>query len=123
MSILAMPRIPAYTVRMNAKTRYRQRLKLQSAISRLFDLLLDHMAVEEIAPDPTTARMAWHMKGLLETFISKSGLEVWKLPINPDAPDLDRFWQLIKKRKNETAKRKVRQAKQRHRQMQRPRSS
>ena len=43
---------------MNAKQRYRERLKLRAALARVMELLTANSQDKRISPDQTTARMA-----------------------------------------------------------------
>jgi hypothetical protein len=107
---LPIPRIPGYTDRMNAKTRYRQRLKLQVALTRVMELLATH-AAEEIPPDRTTALMAWQLVLKLLLFIEVAGIAPRELQGRTDP---SRFLHLKMVRKRAT------QARYRRRQQTRP---
>ncbi len=94
-SPIAIPRIPAYIIRMNAKTRYRQRLKVQAALVRLMEVLATNGA-EAVPADRTTALMAAQVAKFLAIFIGKAGVGL------PDEPDLSRFVHLKQSRLKET---------------------
>jgi hypothetical protein len=94
-----MPRIPVYTKGMNAKQRYRQRLKVQAALTRVMDVLANN-EVSGIAPDRTTALMAAQVIGNLLGFCKKAGLRGNEAI--PDKADLSRFIKLKKDREKET---------------------
>jgi hypothetical protein len=90
---------------MDAKTRYRRRLRLQTALTRVLEVLRDNMA-DGIDPDPTTARMAAQVMIWLTPFIGKAGVDLEEEL--SQGPDLERFVRLIKARKKETHARKAR---------------
>jgi hypothetical protein len=75
---------------MDAKTRYRQRLKVQAALTRVLEVLADKVA-EQIPPDRTTAVMAWQVVRKLLPFIQGAGGL-------PDGSELCRFVYLKKAR-------------------------
>jgi hypothetical protein len=91
---------------MDPKTRYRQRLKLQAALTRVMEVLAGIVA-EEITPDRTTALMASQVLGKLLSFIKAAGLEPADLPVKSD---LSRFLNLKRARLKETHKRKIRRS-------------
>ncbi len=96
---------------MNAKTRYRQRLKVQATLVRLMEVLADNGA-EAIPPDPTTALMAWQAVRKLLPFIKASGLDAAALAA-PDGSgsDLARFGRLKQARQKATHSRRRRNEK------------
>jgi hypothetical protein len=100
---LAVPRIPVYCAGMDRKTRYRRRIKVQAAMTRLMEALGD-LALEGVPPDRTTALMAWQVAETLRTFIRRAGLN------DDDEPDRSRFLQLKHSRQRESAARRHRKA-------------
>jgi hypothetical protein len=96
---------------MDAKTRYRQRLKVQAAMCRVLALLLDN-GLKKISPDRTTALMAWQVVRKLMPFIQAAGLTPEELPDTSDGSNLARFAHLLHDRKKETDKRKARRRRQ-----------
>jgi hypothetical protein len=95
-----MPRIPAYTEGMDAKTRYRRRLKLQAALRRLIEVYVSN-SVAEIPPDRTTALMAAQVMGNLIGFCEDAGVASQSA-----RPDSARFEKRIKDKQRETAARR-----------------
>ncbi len=72
---------------MDTKTRYRNRLKLQAALTRLMEVLAENVA-DGIPADRTTALMAWQVVGNLLPFVKASDLDPADLP---DHSDFSRF--------------------------------
>ncbi len=87
---------------MNAKTRYRQRMKLQVALLEVFELLDANVNAKGIPADQTTALMAWEVARQLVSFTKMAGLDTANLP---DKPDHSRFLRLKIARLKEKAKR------------------
>ena len=77
------------TVGMDAKTRYRHRLKLQAALANVLKVLNDNSA-NGIPPDRTTAALAAQIARWLMQFAAEAGVD---LP-RGDEPDLSRYMQL-----------------------------
>jgi|SRR5581483_2407617 len=92
--------------RMNAKTRYRQRLKMQAALTRVLQVLF-HNTEHGIRPDRTTAKMAAEVIRRLFLFCGAAGMAVLD-----DWPDdaLARSLCLIQSRWKETHARYRRRA-------------
>jgi hypothetical protein len=111
-SRLVVPRIPEYTVGMDAKTRYRQRLKLQTALARVLHVLGDNAG---IPPDKTTGKLAAQLAVWLVDFAVKARVE---LP-NPSQarPDLTRYLHLMYSKRKETAARYNRTRKRQQREL------
>ena len=86
---MAIRRNPAYTGGMDAKTRYRQRLKLQAALANVLKVLNDNHA-KGIPPDRTTAKLAAQIARWLMQFAADAGVD---LP-SGDEPDLSRYTHL-----------------------------
>jgi hypothetical protein len=84
---------------MDAKTRYRRRLKLQAAMTRLMEVLATNVQ-DRIPPDRTTALMMGQVVAKLIHFTGAAGLS--PAETLPDRSDLSRFTQLKKARKKET---------------------
>jgi hypothetical protein len=91
---------------MNAKTRCRHRHKMQAALTRVLDVLFDNHE-QGIAPDRTTALMAWEVFVVLRHFIQPAIPDAKTLP---DRYDRSRFVKLICDRKKETQRRYLRGA-------------
>jgi hypothetical protein len=89
---------------MDAKTRHRQRLKLQAALTRTLDVLFANVD-KQIKPDRTTAKMAVVVIKNLFTFVSLAGE---KLGTDYDLGDLERFRHLNASRLKESAARRRR---------------
>ena len=68
---------------MDAKTRYRRRLKLQLALTRVLEVLADNVA-DEIPADRTTGKLAAQIARWLIQFAADAGVD---LPTE-DEPDL-----------------------------------
>ena len=99
----------AYSSRyMDAKARYRQRLKLQTALARVLELMVHHRNAG-ITPDRLTGLMAGQVIKVLLPFGKAAGLT--ESETIPDRTDLSRTLRLIKSRKKETAARNRRAAK------------
>jgi hypothetical protein len=105
--------MPGYTDRMNAKTRYRHRLRLQAALRRVFEVLLQNQAAG-IRPDRTTALMAAQVNVTLLHFMREAGLTPEEsVPLASDGPlDISRFLKLVADKRRETAARRRRQRRQ-----------
>ena len=86
---------------MDAKTRYRNRLKLQAALTRVIELMNDN-AEAGIVPDRTTALVAWQLSARLQLFVKAAIPDPAELPVKRD---LSRPIKLIQSRKKETAAR------------------
>lgn len=87
---------------MTRKQRYRQRLKLQAAIARTVNLLLDHQHKDQIPPDRTTATMAAELIVGLTTFARAAGVVVRG---RGSEPDVDRIAKMLVARKRATSAR------------------
>jgi hypothetical protein len=98
-SSLGIPRIPGYTAGMTPKTRYRQRRKLEAALTRVM-LVLSRNLTEGIVSDKRTARVAADVVLLLNRFIEEAGVTLQERLA--EGPDLDRFEKIIKDRRKET---------------------
>ena len=98
-----------YSKGIDAKQRYRRRLKLQAALTRVVQVLARHLS-DKIPADRTTALLAAEAVRGLVTFIKAAGLA--ERLYTQDDPDLQRFADLIKARKKETAARYRRLEKQ-----------
>jgi hypothetical protein len=96
-----MPRKPVYGKGMDAKQRYRRRLALQSALTRVPGVLARN-AASGIPPDRTTGELAAQLVVWLVRFTVEAGVE---LPDLADGPDLSRFEARTKARQKETAAR------------------
>jgi hypothetical protein len=87
---------------MDAKTRYRRRLKLQAALGRVMEMLA-HNVAGRIPPDRKTSLLAGQMIQALLCFGSEAGLTENEL--HPPEPGLDRSLDLKRARKRETSAR------------------
>jgi hypothetical protein len=110
---MGMPRTPGYDNGMDAKTRYRRRLKLQAALTRVMELLAENVG-DGIRPDATTALMAAQVIAKLIPFGTAAGLGPQELL--PDKSNLSRFQKHIKDRQRETAARRQRRKREHDRQ-------
>jgi hypothetical protein len=94
--------IPAYAAVMDAKTRYRQRLKLQAALTRVIEVFIKN-DVAGITADRTTAELAAQVVVWLRPFIRDAGVAL------PDPskqePDTARFGHVLRSRRRETSAR------------------
>src|SRR5262249_55176908 len=98
-SLLDVCRIPAYTFGMDAKERYRQRLKLQAALARVIEVL-GRNGTEGIPADRMTGELAAQVVIWLVRFVTQAGV---KLPDpSKEGPDLSRYVKVLKARKKET---------------------
>lgn len=89
---------------MNAKQRYKRRLRLQAAISRTIHVLVRHLE-DEIPPDPTTALLASQLVKALGGFCQDAGVDPMRAP---DQPGVDRFGYTQETRQKETFQRQRR---------------
>lgn len=86
---------------MNAKTRYRERLKLRSSLTHVMEVLAENGGLG-IAPDATTAAMAWEVAKHLVQFVRNSGIAT---PVQSNVPP---FLATKRRRKKASAARKRR---------------
>jgi hypothetical protein len=94
---------------MNAKQRYRQRLKLRAALARVLQVLVNNRA-EKIPPDRVTGELAAQVVVWLVRFTVEAGMD---LPDLSRGPELSRFIKLIRGRRVETRARYRRRLKSR----------
>jgi hypothetical protein len=94
---------------MNAKQRYRKRLKLRAALARVLQVLGSN-AGEKILPDRVTGELAAQVVVWLVRFTVEAGVD---LPDLSKGPDLSRFIKLLRDRKTETSARYRRRLKSR----------
>jgi hypothetical protein len=91
-----------------AKQRYRQRLKLRSALTRLMVVMAEN-ADAGIRPDKTSARLAAQVLLKLVPF-AVLGTETDLAELLEGKSDLSRFAAVIRCRKTQTRKRAIRRA-------------
>jgi hypothetical protein len=103
-----MPGQSVYTDGMNSKQRYRRRLKVQVALLRVVELLIDNYE-DGIPPDRTTALMAWAVTRKLVEFVTAAKVDKADLPQHFD---ITRFAHLKRAKLKEKAKRDRRRGKQ-----------
>src|SRR5687768_10630203 len=91
---------------MDAKTRYRRRLKLQAALARVLEVLAANVG-DGIPPDRASALLAWQAVVKLAAFIEGAGVEP------PAGSDLSRAVHILRARHRETRARYRRREKRR----------
>jgi hypothetical protein len=82
---------------MNAKQRYRKRLKLQAALARMIRVLANN-GMNGIPADRTTALLAWQAIALLVPFVKAAGMNPSVVP----EKDLSRYVFLLEARRKQT---------------------
>jgi hypothetical protein len=93
---------------MDARTRYRRRLRLQAALTRVL-LVLAGNAEAGIPADRTTALMMVQVMKQFLAFVREAGIRSAEVQAMLGEPaDLERFVKLIRDRKKETHARKRR---------------
>jgi hypothetical protein len=92
---------------MDAKTRHRQRLKLQAALARVLEVLLDN-AVAKIPPDKITAKLAVQLVAWLSGYAADAGVPLLRWS---EEPDISRAKYLIGARRKATGARYTRRLK------------
>jgi hypothetical protein len=93
---------------MDAKQRYRERLKLQGALGRVLETLAV-LLERSIPPDRTSALLAWQVIGALDWFVKEAVPDPEELT---KEPDFARVLYLKKARRKETYKRYRRERRQ-----------
>ncbi|MFL5909286.1 MAG: hypothetical protein ACJ768_01765 [Gaiellaceae bacterium] len=88
---------------MDAKTRYRRRIKLQAALARVLEVLCGN-AADGIPPDRTTALLAGQVARWLTQWVDDAGVD---LPAG-DEPDRARYEYLILSKLKDAAKARAR---------------
>jgi hypothetical protein len=97
---------------MDAKTRYRQRRKLQAALRRVLEVLIRNMNAG-IPADKATAKLAAQLMGWLNGYTAEVRVP---LPMQGEEPDISRFDYLIQAKRKETIARYARMRKRARRQ-------